>query len=81
MAGKRKRLCKAFVNSACDLLGLFDRSQIAKDDRKLVSTDTCDGIGRIQHSHKTLSRDHQNLVADRVAKRVVDVLESANIKK
>ena len=52
-----------------------------ENDRKFISTDACDEIPRVEHTHKPLGSDHQHFIAERMAEAVIDVLKFVNVQK
>src|SRR5688572_2207999 len=74
-----KRLRKAPIDAAGNLLGLLDGREITQYDGEFVSADPRHSIRRIQRSSEPFGRDDQNAVARTVAERVVDVFEAADV--
>ena len=81
VAAQREWLCNALSDAASDFLRFADCRQVAKDDRKFVTAEPRDRVRRRDHPDKSFRRDHQHLVADRVAQTVVYVLEPLDVEK
>src|SRR6185436_19031966 len=81
VSAERKRLTDTFEYPAGHLLGLADAIKVFQNYGKLVPTDACDHICRVEHTHKALCRHHQDLVAEGVAEAVVDILKLSNVQE